>query len=50
MQDVIRLYAKEVARVLLKERGYFYVCGWVACRWTVSERTELAEVWGFREA
>ncbi|NWZ56444.1 MTRR reductase, partial [Haliaeetus albicilla] len=27
VQDVIRLYAKEVARVLLKERGYFYVCG-----------------------
>ncbi|NXI73430.1 MTRR reductase, partial [Anseranas semipalmata] len=27
VQDVIRLYAKEVARVLLKESGYFYVCG-----------------------
>ncbi|XP_010140942.1 PREDICTED: methionine synthase reductase isoform X1 [Buceros rhinoceros silvestris] len=27
VQDVIRLYAKEVARDLLKERGYFYVCG-----------------------
>ncbi|NWH64701.1 MTRR reductase, partial [Geococcyx californianus] len=27
VQDVIRLYAKDVARVLLKERGYFYVCG-----------------------
>ncbi|XP_074908378.1 methionine synthase reductase [Buteo buteo] len=27
VQDIIRLYAKEVARVLLKERGYFYVCG-----------------------
>ncbi|NXI51719.1 MTRR reductase, partial [Chloroceryle aenea] len=27
VQDVIRLYAKEVARVLLKEKGYFYVCG-----------------------
>ncbi|NXG70999.1 MTRR reductase, partial [Baryphthengus martii] len=27
VQDVLRLYAKEVARVLLKERGYFYVCG-----------------------
>ncbi|NWR61035.1 MTRR reductase, partial [Bucorvus abyssinicus] len=27
VQDVIRLYAKEVARVLLRERGYFYVCG-----------------------
>uniref|UniRef100_A0A8B9QHR7 Methionine synthase reductase n=1 Tax=Apteryx owenii TaxID=8824 RepID=A0A8B9QHR7_APTOW len=27
VQDVIRLYAKEVTRVLLKERGYFYVCG-----------------------
>ncbi|NWS56710.1 MTRR reductase, partial [Chunga burmeisteri] len=27
VQDVVRLYAKEVARVLLKERGYFYVCG-----------------------
>ncbi|NWX79665.1 MTRR reductase, partial [Alca torda] len=27
VQDAIRLYAKEVARVLLKERGYFYVCG-----------------------
>ncbi|KAM9228175.1 methionine synthase reductase [Leptosomus discolor] len=27
VQDVIRLHAKEVARVLLKERGYFYVCG-----------------------
>ncbi|NXE20266.1 MTRR reductase, partial [Ardeotis kori] len=27
VQDVIRLYSKEVARVLLKERGYFYVCG-----------------------
>ncbi|NXG51706.1 MTRR reductase, partial [Psilopogon haemacephalus] len=27
VQDVIRLYAKEVARVLLKEGGYFYVCG-----------------------
>ncbi|XP_042662576.1 methionine synthase reductase [Tyto alba] len=27
VQDVIRLYAAEVARVLLRERGYFYVCG-----------------------
>ncbi|XP_010295045.1 PREDICTED: methionine synthase reductase [Phaethon lepturus] len=27
VQDVLRLYAKEVARVLLRERGYFYVCG-----------------------
>ncbi|NXU56163.1 MTRR reductase, partial [Turnix velox] len=27
VQDVIRLYAKDVARVLLKEGGYFYVCG-----------------------
>ncbi|NXX82363.1 MTRR reductase, partial [Urocolius indicus] len=27
VQDVIRLYDKEVARVLLKEGGYFYVCG-----------------------
>ncbi|NXU12955.1 MTRR reductase, partial [Pardalotus punctatus] len=27
VQDILRLYAKEVARVLLKERGYFYVCG-----------------------
>ncbi|XP_061852033.1 methionine synthase reductase isoform X2 [Colius striatus] len=27
VQDVIRLYAKEVTRVLLKEGGYFYVCG-----------------------
>ncbi|KFZ61941.1 Methionine synthase reductase, partial [Antrostomus carolinensis] len=27
VQDVIRLYAKEVTRVLLKEKGYFYVCG-----------------------
>uniref|UniRef100_A0A8C9MN93 Methionine synthase reductase n=1 Tax=Serinus canaria TaxID=9135 RepID=A0A8C9MN93_SERCA len=27
VQDVLRLCAKEVARVLLKERGYFYVCG-----------------------
>ncbi|NXU77147.1 MTRR reductase, partial [Oreotrochilus melanogaster] len=27
VQDVIRLYAKEIARVLLKEGGYFYVCG-----------------------
>ncbi|NWU68727.1 MTRR reductase, partial [Pterocles burchelli] len=27
VQDVIRLYAKEVALVLLKQRGYFYVCG-----------------------
>ncbi|NXF10057.1 MTRR reductase, partial [Smithornis capensis] len=27
VQDVIRLYAKEVARVLLEERGYFYICG-----------------------
>ncbi|NWU17763.1 MTRR reductase, partial [Cephalopterus ornatus] len=27
VQDVIRLYAKEVARVLLEEKGYFYVCG-----------------------
>ncbi|XP_068787466.1 methionine synthase reductase [Struthio camelus] len=27
VQDVVRLYAKEVARVLMKERGYFYVCG-----------------------
>ncbi|XP_065485524.1 methionine synthase reductase [Caloenas nicobarica] len=27
VQEVIRLYAKEVARVLLQEGGYFYVCG-----------------------
>ncbi|XP_065686493.1 methionine synthase reductase [Patagioenas fasciata] len=27
VQEVVRLYAKEVARVLLQERGYFYVCG-----------------------
>ncbi|NXG13504.1 MTRR reductase, partial [Grallaria varia] len=27
VQDVIRLYAKDVARVLLKQRGYCYVCG-----------------------
>ncbi|XP_032926662.1 methionine synthase reductase isoform X1 [Catharus ustulatus] len=27
VQDILRLCAKEVARVLLKERGYFYVCG-----------------------
>ncbi|NXO02330.1 MTRR reductase, partial [Rhinopomastus cyanomelas] len=27
VQDVLRLYAKDVARILLKERGYFYVCG-----------------------
>ncbi|NXR62053.1 MTRR reductase, partial [Rhadina sibilatrix] len=27
VQDALRLCAKEVARVLLKERGYFYVCG-----------------------
>ncbi|NXJ59212.1 MTRR reductase, partial [Rostratula benghalensis] len=27
VQDVIRFYAKEVARILLKEGGYFYVCG-----------------------
>ncbi|NXM71416.1 MTRR reductase, partial [Serilophus lunatus] len=27
VQDVIRLYAKDVARVLLKEKGYFYICG-----------------------
>ncbi|NWU77344.1 MTRR reductase, partial [Onychorhynchus coronatus] len=27
VQDVIRLYAKEVARVLLEEKGYFYICG-----------------------
>ncbi|NXY83570.1 MTRR reductase, partial [Alcedo cyanopectus] len=27
VQDLIRLYAKEVARVLLKEKGYFYICG-----------------------
>ncbi|XP_035175556.1 methionine synthase reductase isoform X1 [Oxyura jamaicensis] len=27
VQDVLRLYAKEVARVLLKDSGYFYVCG-----------------------
>ncbi|NWV14710.1 MTRR reductase, partial [Ptilonorhynchus violaceus] len=27
VQDLLRLYAKEVARVLLKERGYFYICG-----------------------
>ncbi|XP_041904860.1 methionine synthase reductase isoform X1 [Corvus kubaryi] len=27
VQDVLRLCAKEVARVLLKDRGYFYVCG-----------------------
>ncbi|KAM9304410.1 methionine synthase reductase [Morus bassanus] len=27
VQDVIRLCAKEVARVLLKEKGYFYICG-----------------------
>ncbi|XP_075272906.1 methionine synthase reductase isoform X1 [Opisthocomus hoazin] len=27
VQDVIRLCAKDVARVLLKERGYFFLCG-----------------------
>ncbi|XP_066042081.1 methionine synthase reductase isoform X2 [Chamaea fasciata] len=27
VQDILRLCAKEVARILLKERGYFYVCG-----------------------
>ncbi|XP_054020285.1 methionine synthase reductase [Dryobates pubescens] len=27
VQDVIRLHAKEVTRVLLKEKGYFYICG-----------------------
>ncbi|XP_021402540.1 methionine synthase reductase isoform X2 [Lonchura striata] len=27
VQDVLRLCAKEVARVLLKEKGYFYICG-----------------------
>ncbi|NXG35117.1 MTRR reductase, partial [Dromaius novaehollandiae] len=27
VQDIVRLYAKEVVRVLLKKRGYFYVCG-----------------------
>ncbi|NWS90510.1 MTRR reductase, partial [Toxostoma redivivum] len=27
VQDLLRICAKEVARVLLKERGYFYVCG-----------------------
>ncbi|NXM01380.1 MTRR reductase, partial [Tyrannus savana] len=27
VQDIIRLYAKEVARVLLEEKGYFYICG-----------------------
>ncbi|NWV46588.1 MTRR reductase, partial [Daphoenositta chrysoptera] len=27
VQDVLRLCAKEVAKVLLKDRGYFYVCG-----------------------
>ncbi|NXM24889.1 MTRR reductase, partial [Oxyruncus cristatus] len=27
VQDVIRLYAKEVAKVLLEEKGYFYICG-----------------------
>ncbi|XP_010006622.1 PREDICTED: methionine synthase reductase [Chaetura pelagica] len=27
VQDVLRLYPKEVTRVLLEERGYFYVCG-----------------------
>lgn len=27
VQDILRLCAKEVARVLLKERGYFYICG-----------------------
>ncbi|XP_025904342.1 methionine synthase reductase [Nothoprocta perdicaria] len=27
VQDMVRLYAKEVARILLKEGGYFYVCG-----------------------
>ncbi|XP_058275694.1 methionine synthase reductase isoform X4 [Hirundo rustica] len=27
VQDILRLCAKEVARILLKERGYFYICG-----------------------
>ncbi|NWS97777.1 MTRR reductase, partial [Mionectes macconnelli] len=27
VQDIIRLYAKEVTRVLLEEKGYFYICG-----------------------
>ncbi|NXK36913.1 MTRR reductase, partial [Piprites chloris] len=27
VQDIIRLYAKEVARVLLEEKGCFYICG-----------------------
>ncbi|XP_040441407.1 methionine synthase reductase [Falco naumanni] len=27
VQDVIRLYAKDITRVLLQERGYFYICG-----------------------
>ncbi|KAM8810762.1 methionine synthase reductase [Eudromia elegans] len=27
VQDMVRLYAKEVARILLKEGGSFYVCG-----------------------
>ncbi|NWQ67982.1 MTRR reductase, partial [Neopipo cinnamomea] len=27
VQDIIRLYAKEVARILLEEKGYFYICG-----------------------
>ncbi|NWT83623.1 MTRR reductase, partial [Lanius ludovicianus] len=27
VQEALRLCAKEVARVLLKDRGYFYVCG-----------------------
>ncbi|NWR34895.1 MTRR reductase, partial [Tachuris rubrigastra] len=27
VQDIIRLHAKEVTRVLLEEKGYFYICG-----------------------
>ncbi|KAJ6661376.1 hypothetical protein lerEdw1_015004 [Lerista edwardsae] len=27
VQDNLRLYSKEVTRILLKEKGYFYVCG-----------------------
>lgn len=37
VQDALRLCAKEVARVLLKDRGYFYVCGWVEWKWTVQK-------------
>lgn len=37
VQDVLRLCAKEVARVLLKEKGYFYICGWVEWKLTVQK-------------